>query len=411
LGIARELGVPLIRCGGLYLAFKPEGIETIKQKQERALQNGAGDLSIISGDQARELEPRLSGKVIAALVAPTTSVISPFALLFATAQNAYSNGVRFRFDSGVQKIERSKKGDSYLLHITDGTTVRTRFVLNLAGDDAALLDAQVHPADLIIRPKLGQYLVFDKQGKDGVGHVLFQAGEDGEGGTLLAPTTDGNLLVGPTSQAVRSYRNSATTTAGLEHVKGVALKLVPDLDLGQVITAFGGVRTNISNMEKEKKDFVLRISAPGFVSALGIKNPGMTCAPALAKQAVELLRQQGLELTRCSAFEPWQEQFIPFMKQPADRQKVLLKSDPAYSTVICRCEQITQGDVRAVLAAPLPPKTQDGLKRRLRTGMGRCQGAFCSPRAVALLAEHQGIKPQEVQKGEQGGHLVARCVK
>jgi glycerol-3-phosphate dehydrogenase len=191
----------------------------------------------------------------------------------------------------------------------------------------------------------------------------------------------------------------------------VAKKLIPDIDLSRVITCFSGTRTNISNMDKGQRDFILRVSAPGFVSALGIKNPGMTSAPALARRALDLLRSEGLELVKNPAFSPVEPPRVPFKNRTPVEQAALLSADPSYSRVVCRCEHITEGDVRAELALPLPPVTLDGMKRRLRTGMGRCQGAFCAPRVVAVLAEAQGIMPWEVLSGEQGGHFVARSLK
>jgi glycerol-3-phosphate dehydrogenase len=408
-GLAEELGVPLIRCGGLFVAFKPEGLEKITEKVERAHANGAGDLKVIDGDAAREIEPRLSKRAIAAMVAPTTSVISPFSLIFATARNAMRNGARFEFNAEVERIERVR--GKWRLFCRGGRELTTRFVLNCAGDEAAPLDAQVHPADLVVRPKVGQYLVFDKQGNDAIRHVLFQAGEDDERGTLITPTVDGNLLVGPTGDNMRDFRTNATTLTGVRHLRRVARKLIPDIDFSHVITSFSGARTNISNIEKGQKDFVLRVSAPGFASLLGIKNPGMTCAPALAKRAIALLANEGLKLADNPAFDAIEAPRIPYRQRLVPEQAKLLASEPSYSRVVCRCEHITEGDVRAELALPLPPKTLDGVKRRLRTGMGRCQGAYCTPRVVEQLARELGVFPQEIRSHEHGGYFVHRSVK
>lgn len=415
--LTHELQVPFERIGALYVAFHAEGVDHIQEKRERARLNGAGDLEVISGHEARQMEPRLSEKVIAALVAPTTGIISPFQLVLATARNACANGVHFEFNFEVASIERTR--GTWELCSKDGSQVRTSYVVNMAGETAALLDAQVHPADLVVRPRRGQYVVFDKQGQRAgapasIRHVLFQAQETNEGGTLLTPTADGNLLAGPTSENVRSFSENATTKEGIEHVKRVARKLVPDIDFGRVISAFSGIRANIVNVDKEQKDFVVRTSAPGFISALGIKNPGMTSAPALCDRALKLLEEEGLRLEKAPAFDPCNQgtaHLIPFIDCSPACQRELLATDPSFGHMVCRCEHVTEGDVRACMRGPLPPRTLDGLKRRLRLGMGRCQGSFCTPRVVDIMANELGCNPWDIAKGERGGRIVRRCVK
>lgn len=412
--LVQDLDVPFSACGGMMVAFNEAGVDKLREKAARALENGAGVLPIVDGEHTRSIEPRLSPLVVAALIAPTTAVVSPFELTLALARSATGNGVRFRFGSKVVRVERARipRKSSYLLHLEDGEVLCARYVANMAGDDAAIIDTQVHPADLIVRPRLGEYLVFDKQDPaTAITHVIYQAAETDEGGTLIAPTVDGNLLAGPTSRNVRGFHENASSPEGLGHIRTVARKLVPDLELGAVIANFAGTRANIVNVVKEQKDFVVRVSAEGFVSALGIKNPGLTSSPALAKLAVSLLRDEGLRLVPDPTAVLVQKNRRPFLERTSQEQERLLADDPSYGHVICRCEAVTEGDVRAILRGPLPPQTLDGLKRRLRTGMGRCQGAFCMPRIVSIVSDELGVPEDAILKGSQGGRLVLRRVK
>lgn len=277
---------------------------------------------------------------------------------------------------------------------------------------ACLLDRQVGCDDYQVQPRAGDFIVFDKQAPGtAVKHVLYQAAENDEGGTLVAPTVECNLLAGPTSRDASDFLDTASVQEGLAHVMEVARKVLPDLKPSQAIRNFAGIRANITNVPKEAKDFVVRMSASGFVSAIGIKNPGMTSAPALAKRAVRLLADEGLALRPDPAFDPARKRYVPFLLRSADEQRLMLERDPAYGRVICRCEHITEGDIRAVLREPLPPTTLAGLKRRLRCGMGRCQGAFCSPRIVSIMACELGVQESDVLAGEWGGRLVQRSVK
>ncbi|NTU89552.1 MAG: NAD(P)/FAD-dependent oxidoreductase [Actinobacteria bacterium] len=412
--IAGELNIPFKRIGSLFVAFNDAGLEKVEEKRAKGVKNGALDLEMVSGDEARELEPRLSPRVVGALWAPTTGIISPFELVDALAESAVMNGVEFRLNSTVAHVEKtgSASETGWRLILADGSEVNAHFVLNAAGDDAETIDAHVHPADLVIKPRRGQYYVFDKQAQDvGIKHVVYQAEESDEGGTLITPTIEGNLLAGPTSEDVRDYTHTETTAAGLAHVERVATKLFPDLDMGEVIASFAGIRANIKNLEKEQKDFFVRASAPRFVSMLGVKNPGMTSAPALAKLALRILSQEGLELEPDPSFNPIRSARTPFMKCSANEQRALLAQDPAFSHLVCRCEKVTEGDIRRVLSAPLPPTTFDGVKKRLRTGMGRCQASHCMPVVIEVLAREWGVGPADILKGEADGRFALRSVK
>lgn len=408
--LTRELDVPFLECGGLMVAFSTDGEQKLRDKMERGIANGAQGLRIIDGDEAREMEPRLSAKVTAALDAPTTAVISPFDLVLALAENAAENGVRFRFGARVECVERT--GYGWMLWLEGGDAVEARYVVNAAGDDAAPLDSQVSSVTYEVKPRMGDYLVFDKQEPSrAIRHVIYQAADSDEGGTLITPTVDGNLLAGPTSRNTRWFSNTASTASGLEQVRRVARKVIPDIDFSQVIRNFAGARANIVNVPKELKDFVVRVSAPGFVSTLGIKNPGMTSSPALARLAVKLIEGEGLRLEANPFFEGARKRYVPFLQRSGAEQHELLATDDRFGRVVCRCESVTEGDVARMLARPLPPTTLAGVKRRLRCGMGRCQGQYCEPRLLEQMASSWNVRPWRVPACEYGGRVVVGAVK
>ncbi len=408
--LCRQLQVPFQRCGGIMAAFSEQGVEKLCEKAERGRINGIDCLEIVDGNQARAMEPRLSKHVVGALIAPTTGIISPFQLVLACAQNAHANGTAFEFGWEVERIEWID--GHWRLTAADGRSCRTKAVVNAAGDMAAPLETQVARCSYAVRPRLGEWVVFDKQNPaDAIRHVIYQAADTDEGGVLVAPTVDGNLLVGPTSRNVRDFKEAASSAEGIAKVLRVGKKVIPDLDESKAICSFAGVRTNIVNVPKELKDFVVRVSAPRFVSTLGIKNPGMTSSPALAKRAVDLLRAEGMKLEPRNDFDPVRERYVPFLQRDAGEQARLLQHDPRYANVICRCEGITEGDVRAVMREPLPPSSITGLKHRLRCTMGRCQGGFCLPHVADIMADEMGCAPHDVPYAQDGGRFVKRTVK
>lgn len=405
--ICRDLDIPMKRVGSLYVVFHDEGEEEMMKKYKRGMANGTPGMEILSGAEARRMEPLLSKKVKKALWAPNTAVISPFSLIVALAEAAAQNGVEFLFECEAQDIALPEAGSGDPVYLTTSKGMLScRFIVNAGGGDADRLESCVRKQNLVIRPRRGQFYIFDKQEKTELQHVIYQAQETDEGGTLIAPTVEGNIIAGPTSENVSSFRNTDTTREGLAHVERVARKILPELDMGKVITNFAGIRANITNVEKEKKDFVLRISGPRMVSALGIKNPGMTSAPYLADRIIQLLREEGLETEERSDFQPCLRREKPFLQSSPQRQQELLRQDPRYARVICRCEQITEGDIIRALHSPLPPRSLNGFKKRLRTGMGRCQGAFCTSRILEIVCRETGCRPEEFLKSTKGSPLV-----
>lgn len=406
--ICERLDVPVNYLGSLMVAFGEASLEKVHSKMEKGTKSGVPGLKLISGDEARAMEPLLSDQVIEALYAPTTAVVDVFKLILHNAQLAALNGVEFLLDTEVTQLDRSE--DGFLISTNKGN-FNSRYVINTAGENADWIEHFLKPCELVIKPRRGQYYVFEKENPCPIHHVIYQAQDTDEKGCLITPTIDGNLLAGPTSEDVRSYQNTDTSKEGLDKVERVAKKIIPDLDMSKVITSFAGVRANITNIEKEQKDFIVRKSTDHMVSALGIKNPGITSAPYLCTIMIDLLTSDGLLLT------PKEDCLMRLHKQKnffsctEEEQKKLLAEDKDYARVVCRCEKVTLGDIKRVLHEPLPPTSIDGIKRRLRIGMGKCQGGFCTPELLEILSKEWNLPVEKICKSVHGSELVKGNVK
>lgn len=406
--ICKQLDVPVNYLGSLMVAYSETGQEKLREKLKKGTKNHVPGLKLINGDEARKMEPLLSDKVIEALYCPTTAVVDVFKLLLHNAQLASLNGVEFLLDTEVTHID---KKDEVFSITTNKGEICSRFIINTAGENADLMEQYFHPCELEIKPRRGEYYVFEKENPCPLHYVIYQAQDTDEKGCLITPTIDGNIITGPTSEDVDSYENTDTSKEGLDKIERVAKKMIPSLDMSKVITSFAGVRANITNIEKEQKDFIVRKTTDQMVSALGIKNPGITSAPYLCQLMIELLESDGLCLQEKETAMTELHKQKNFFECSKEEQQRLLKEDKDYAKVICRCEKVTLGDIKRVLNEPLPPTSMDGIKRRLRVGMGKCQGGFCVPELLEILSREWNVPVQEICKSVRGSELAAGNVK
>lgn len=402
--ISKELDIPFKRIGSLYVSFHKDSFELFNKKYRNGYLNKAPGIRVIEKDEILEMEPNINKKAIKAIYNPSTGIISPFGMILAFAENANENKVEFDFDTEVISVE--KYSNNYYLVNTSKEIYLAKYIVNVAGSFARELEGQVRNEDLVVKPKRGEYFITDKWTGNLINHVVFQAQDNDEGGTLLTPTISGNLLIGPTSKDINSYRKKETTKEGYDHLMRVAKKVLPSFDENTIIGSFAGIRTNIVNLPKEEKDFVVRVSSPRFISAVGIKNPGMTASPYLALEMKKLLIKEGLKLEERSDFNPYRKKQEPFLNLDKNIRDKKIKDNKDYGKVICRCEKITKGDIIDALNRPLAPKTLDGFKMRLRIGMGTCQGSFCTGKMVDIMSEVLNIKPEKVLKNLEGSQIV-----
>lgn len=393
--LAQTLDVPYQKIGSFVLALQPEDQETLRALYNRGVQNGVPELRLLSREEALAMEPALSPDVLGALYAPSAGIVSPWELCLALMEAAVQNGAELRLMHEVTGVEKTEEG--YALQTPQGP-VHSRFVVNAAGVDAAKVHAMAAPADFTIAPSRGEYYLLDKNQGQLVSRVIFQCPSKVGKGVLVAPTVHGNLIVGPNAEPVEQGHDTATTGQGLDFVRQQALKSVPGVNFRESIRNFAGVRAN-----SDCDDFIIREApgAPGFIDLAGIKSPGLTSAPAIAEEAVALLQGCGLALLPNEEFRAYRRK-IRFKELPVEEKQALIRRDPRFGRVICRCETITEGEIVSALHSPIPPTTLDGVKRRCNAGMGRCQGGFCSPRVQEILSRELGLPMEQVLLGDLG---------
>ncbi|MCR4426707.1 MAG: NAD(P)/FAD-dependent oxidoreductase [Firmicutes bacterium] len=392
--LAAELGVSFKNTGSFVVALAPEQVDHLLELKARGERNGVPGLEIISGDRLREREPAVSRDAVAALWAPTAGITSPWELAIACAENAVENGVELLLDSPVLGMQVA--GGRIVTVSVPGATIRTRFVVNAAGVDADAVARMAGQDDFSLAPRKGEYYVYDRRIGDFVRTPLFPVPTAVSKGILVAPTVDGNLLAGPNSQEVEDCHDLGTTLSGLQEVLAGATRLVPTLPIRDSIATFAGLRA----IARPGNDFVIGPSpaAPNLINAAGMQSPGLTAAPAVALVVLDALSDAGLDLIPKPDFNPYRARPIRFSELSREEQARLVASDPRWGQIVCRCETVTEAEIVDALHRPVPCTTVDGVKRRTRAGTGRCQGGFCGPRVVALIARELGMGMDEVTK-------------
>lgn len=396
---AKQLDVPCKEIGSLVLAFDEADLAMIEELYRRGVANGVPELKLLSAEELLAMEPNLSHEVKGALLAPSAAVISPWDFCLALAETAVKNGAQLKRSAPVTAIEKIEGG--YRLHTPQGA-VESRMVVNAAGVFADKVHDMIAPHAFTTHPSRGEYYLMDKSQGALVDHVVFQCPNKDGKGVLVSPTVHGNLIVGPNAESVAEGDDVAVTADGLAFVRRQAAKSVPEINYRDSIRNFAGVRA-----VTDQPDFVIAEAegAPGFIDLGGIKSPGLSSAPAIALQAVELLGKAGLTLKEKENYV-FERREIRFKELSSDEKAKLVEKSPAYGRVICRCETITEGEIIAALHSPIPPVSVDGVKRRCNAGMGRCQGGFCGPRVQEIIARELGVPQTEVLQDKAGSRIL-----
>lgn len=389
--MSKKLDFEFKRNGSMVVCQNEMGIPALEKLLEQGKENGVKGMKILKREQALELEPNLADGVYAVLHIPSGGIVCPFGMNIAYAENAAQNGVEFKLETEVQLIERV--GQDYRIQTNQGV-FDTKYVINAAGVYADVFHNMVSEQNLHIMPRRGDYCLLDKTAGDLVRHTVFQLPNEKGKGVLVTPTIHGNLLLGPTAIDIDDKEATATTAKGLQEVLEKCTKSVKNIPFKQVITSFAGLRAH-----EEHGEFIIGEveDAKGFIDVAGIESPGLTSAPAIGIYVRDILAEK-MELKEKEIFVEERKGIVRFLDLPKEEQNRLLQKNQAYGQIVCRCEQITEGEILDAIHRPLGATTLDGVKRRTRAGMGRCQAGFCTPKVMEILARELHLELKDIRK-------------
>ncbi len=402
--ICKNLSVSYINNGSLVIGYSDEDRLKLEELCENGNRNGVRGLEVIDAKRLKELEPSIANEATCALYAPTGAIVCPYELTEASIGNAMDNGAELKLEFEVVKIEKTDNG--YKLTSANGECVESKLVINASGINSDKLAELVSEIDFNVHPRRGEYLLLDRECGGLVSHTIFTVPTKMGKGILVSPTVDGNLLLGPTSVDATDREDTKTTRDGINKICKSASAMVKNIDTRMVITSFCGLRAVGST-----GDFIINMPLPGFVNAAGIESPGLSAAPAIAEYIVNMLTDSGAELKEKSEYTTTRTSYKGFKDWDADRKNEIIKKDPTFGNIVCRCEGITEGEIIHAIRTNPKPRDLDGVKRRTRAQMGRCQGGFCSPYIVSLLAKETGVLPENITKSGKGSYILAERIK
>lgn len=397
-----DLDVPFKRIGSLVVAFSEEEMLKVKELYKRGVANGVPDMEIIQKERLKEIEPNISNDAYGALWARTAGITSPYELCIAACQNAADNGAHIKLDTKVLKID--KLDDGFVVK-TSKEDYKTQYIVNAAGLFADEINKMLGGEEFNITPRKGEYCLFDRGQGDLAKHILFQTPTKMGKGILVTPTVHGNLIMGPSSENIYDKYDLSTTDEGLAKVLAEGSRTINEFSRRDIITSFTGLRASV-----EGGDFIINSPTYGAVNAAGIDSPGLTAAPAIAKELVSMLNQMGLKLEE-KDFNTKRHKPKSFRDMTNEEKAKAIEKNPLYGRIICRCETVSEGEIVDAIKGPAGARTVDGVKRRVRAGMGRCQGGFCMPRVVEILSRELNIPYMDVVKDSKDGYIFTGRLK
>ena len=401
--LCKEVGAPYGQPGAMVLAFSPEERASVEKLYQQGVENGVEELRIIERDEILRLEPNTNPDVECALLVPTSGLTSPYELTYALADHAAVNGVQFVMNAYVSAIHKEENG--FVLETSKGE-MQADLVINCAGIGSGELHNQLSDRKVRLIPRKGEYYLLDHVQPLLFTRTMFQCPSKMGKGVLVSPTLHGNTILGPSAEDVEDATDVSTTAAALALVNDRSRMTWPALSLRNVITTFAGIRAH-----EENGDFIIGAveGCPGAYETVGVESPGLSAAPAIAEMLVGQIASEN-NLAEKTEWKSAPMRNKPFYAMTLEERMKAVKENAEYGAIVCRCEQVTEAEIRAAIRRPVGATTIDGVKRRTRAGMGRCQGGFCSPRVLEILSEELGIEPTQVTKGGGNSRLLVSTI-
>lgn len=397
--LCKEIEAPFKRVGSYVLAFTEEERPHLELLYDRGVKNGVPGLEILEGAEVLKREPNLNPNIVAALYAPTAGIVGPWEFVIKMLENAVENGVEVRLNSKVVDIQKVDGGYKV---VTDKEEILTKTVINAAGVHADEINDMVSKKHFNIIPRKGEYFLLDKVQGTLVNSVIFQCPSKMGKGILVSCTVHGNLITGPTATDVESKDDVGNTIPEMDLIRREAVRSVPSVNFRDNIRNFAGLRA-----ESDTGDFIIGEAedAEGFFNIAGTKSPGLTSAPAIGVDVAKMVVEKLGNPTKKAEFKKNRHQ-IQFMDLTPEEKAEVIAKDPRYGRIICRCESITEGEIVDVIHRTLGARTVDGVKKRCRPGMGRCQGGFCGPRVQEILARELGKNLDDIVLDKTGAYIL-----
>ncbi len=404
--LTKDLDVPFSRIGGILPAINQEQYEKLPALKEKAFKNRVYDVEYLSGKELLKMEPNLNPETKAGLYIPRESIIDPFLLVVGYAENAQQNGADFLLGTEVTGIHK-EQGKITAVETTAGE-ISCKWVVNAAGLHCDEIAAMVGKNDYTVNPRKGQFYVLDKNTSCKVEHIILPIPTKVTKGKLMCPTIHGNMLVGPTAEDLSDKEDRSTDAAGLKSVAEDVRHLIPNVNLRDTITQYSGLRPN-RNPEGLHVDTYDDLK--NYVNLSGVRSTGLTASASLGKYVAQTLLKLGMPAEMNPDFNPVRKGIVRFRELTREQQDQMIQKNPLYGRVICRCETITEGEIVAAIHSPIPARSMDAVKRRVRAGLGRCQGGFCGPRVLEILAREMGVSAEEINKNDKGSYMIAGKVR